>query len=193
MRCSLILSLVLALLAHSVPAGGDELGFDLLEAPKVDPADAQRRADIERMSRRRRLSLQLHQGFGFAMLVATAATLIIGQLSYVDKYGGGDDTGRYNVAHLGLGVGSTALFATTGLLGLFAPTPFPKKLRFDTALIHKIAFGIATAGMVAQMIMGPIVASREGHLDQRDLALGHLISGYVTFGFMATGVIAYVF
>jgi len=137
--------------------------------------------------------LQLHQGFGIAMVIAMAATMIVGQLAYQDKYGGGDDSGSYNSAHLGLGVGTTALFATTGLLALLAPNPYKKPIKADTALIHKVAFAIATVGMVAQIVLGPVTAAREGKLDQRDLALAHLITGWTTLGVTATGVLAYVF
>jgi hypothetical protein len=47
--------------------------------------------------------------------------------------------------------------------------------------------------MAAQIIMGPIITSRSGKLDQPKLALAHLITGYASFAFMATGTIAYVF
>lgn len=43
------------------------------------------------------------------------------------------------------------------------------------------------------LLIGPIAAAREGHLDQRNMALAHVISGYATFGFMAAGTLAYVF
>jgi hypothetical protein len=38
-----------------------------------------------------------------------------------------------------------------------------------------------------------VTASREGKLDQRDLALAHLVVGYGAFAFMGAGVLAYVF
>ena len=52
---------------------------------------------------------------------------------------------------------------------------------------------LATAGMVTQMVLGPITASYEGKQEQRNLALGHLITGYATYGFMTAGVLAFVF
>jgi hypothetical protein len=119
---------------------------------------------------------------------------VIGQLNYQDKYGThGADTGRFYNAHLGLAGSTTALFATTGILALAAPNPYRKPVRFDAALVHKLSMALATAGMVAEAVLGPITASREGKLDQREWALAHLVTGYATFGFMATGVMAFVF
>ncbi|MEG7973058.1 hypothetical protein, partial [Listeria monocytogenes] len=82
---------------------------------------------------------------------------------------------RFDKPHMGLGIATTAMFATTGSLALFAPNPYPKPIKFDTALVHKVAMAGATAGMVAQIIMGPITGSRAGRSDQAGLALGHVI------------------
>ena len=176
------------------PSSASGLDFNLLgDTPPKAPAAAARDRAFEAKVHRRRQMLQWHQGLGLATLVALAATCVIGQLNYQDKYGRGPDDSRYYSAHLGLGVGTTALFATTGMLALLAPNPYPKPVRFDTALVHKLSMALATAGMVAQVVLGPIVAAREGKLDQKDWALAHLVTGYSTFGFMATGVVAYVF
>jgi hypothetical protein len=180
----------------AAPAKPDSLDFDLLDKgvpAAVDPAAAAKAEALRRKTHTRRLMLQLHQGLGFAMLAAMAATVVIGHLEYVDKYGGGPDDGRYNAAHEGLAIATTALFATVGALGLFAPNPYPKPIRFDTALVHKTSMILATAGMLAQIIMGPIVAAREGKLDQPTLAAAHLGLGYATLGFTTIGVVAYVF
>jgi len=154
---------------------------------------ASQQEELTRKVQSRRRILQAHQALGFVTLAGLAATLVIGQLNYQDKYGGGGDTGRFYPAHLGLAASTTALFATTGILALAAPNPYPKPVRFDAALVHKLSMALATAGMVAQSVLGPITASREGKLDQRDWALAHLVTGYATFGFMATGVLAFVF
>jgi hypothetical protein len=177
--------------ANPSPKPAPSLDFDLFGArPK---ADAARLKELDDKVKTRRAMLKWHQGLGFATLGVLAATLVIGQLHYVDRYAGGDDTGNYRAAHLGLGVSSTLLFATTGALALFAPNPYPKPIKADAALLHKISMGLATAGMVAQLILGPVAGSREGKLDQRGVALAHLVTGYSTFAFMATGVFAYVF
>ncbi len=141
----------------------------------------------------RRPLLLAHQAIGFVTLAALAATVVIGHLNYYDKYQSGDFSGRYEKAHLGLGIGTSITFGTTGLLAVLAPNPYPKPIRLDTALIHKISMIMATAGMVTQVILGPITANRVGRLDQANLALGHVITGYATWAFMATGTIAYFF
>jgi hypothetical protein len=148
---------------------------------------------IEKQVKRRRRMLQMHQGFGFATLVLLAATCVIGQLNYVDKYGGGDFTEKYQYPHLGLAMAATVSFAATGILGLAAPTPYKKPLKADKALLHKVMMGIATAGMATQLALGFATAAKGGELFQRDLALTHLVTGYVTFAAMTTGYLAFVF
>ena len=182
----------------AAPAGAADLNFDLLdEGKKPDagpsPEELKRRQAIERGARIRRPMLTAHQALGFATLAALTATLVIGHLNYYDKYQSGDFSGRYSLAHEGLGIGTSILFGTTGLLAVFAPNPYPKPIRLDTALIHKISMILATAGMVTQVILGPVTASRVGRLDQGSLALAHVVTGYATWAFMATGTFVYFF
>lgn len=180
----------------SAPSG--DLNFNLFEEkPKLtvaeEAAKARHEADIARKVTLRRKLLVAHQGVGFATLGLLAATLVLGTLNYVDKYGGGNDSGDYYLAHTIFAGAATTSFAVTGILALAAPNPYPKPRRFDTAMLHKILMGLATAGFVASAILGPVVASREGHLDQRGFALAHLLVGYGTFAFMGAGTIAFVF
>jgi hypothetical protein len=201
MRFPVALFLVVMLAAPAADGDGPppgDLDFDLMGgdahgSPVEDAARARRLAAIDRAVRRRRPMLQAHQALGFVTLGLLAATLVIGQLNYVDKYGGGDDNGRFYAAHLGLGVTTTLSFTATGLVALFAPNPYPKPVRADAALLHKVSMALAAAGMVTQLVLGPVTAAHEGRLDQRDYALAHLVTGYATFAFMATGVLAYVF
>jgi cytochrome b561 len=183
--------------AAAAPAASSpgSMSFDLMGDSKPAPTGDElgRQRALDRKVHLRRSLLQWHQALGFVTLGALAATCVIGQLNYDDKYGGGTDDHRYYNAHFGLGLATTAVFAVTGILALAAPNPYPKPIKWDTAFVHKFAMALATAGMVAQMVLGPIVAAREGKLDQRDWAMAHLVTGYATFGFMATGVIAYVF
>ena len=95
--------------------------------------------------------------------------------------------------HLGLSIATTGLFTGTGVLALFAPNPYPKPYRFDRAMIHRVSMALATAGMVAQIILGPVIVARSGYQDQPRIALGHVITGYATFAFMTAGVVSYVF
>ncbi len=181
------------------PAGSGDMDFDLLgsptktQTPKESMDQARKQAAFDKKVRTRRLMIKWHTALGFLTLVGLSATNIIGTLSYVDKYGGGNDDARYYDAHAGLAEATTVIFAATGALGLFAPNPYPKPVKFDAAMVHKLSMAIAAAGFLTQIILGPITASREGHLDQKDFALAHLVVGWGTYAFMATGTLAYVF
>jgi hypothetical protein len=59
--------------------------------------------------------------------------------------------------------------------------------------LHKIAMAVATAGMVAQVVLGPITGSKEGQLSQRDFALAHQIIGYTTLVATYTGFLVLTF
>lgn len=181
-------------------ANPDAFDFDLGDQPKQSPAEAaadkKRVEELERKVKTRRGMLVAHQAIGFTTLGVMAATLVIGQLNYVARYGGfnnGNDYDRFQVPHWGLATASSVLFTSLGILGVAAPNPYPKPIKWDSALVHKVTMALATAGMVTQLIMGPITTAYEGKLNQRDLALGHLVVGYATWGFMAAGVLAYTF
>jgi hypothetical protein len=180
------------------PAKPADLSFDLFEEkspPAVLPSRDQMKQlqALEHKVALRRRMLSAHQALGFTTLATLAATVIIGQLNYQDKYVNGGYTGRYEAAHLGLSAASTSLFFTTGALALFAPNPYPKPVRLDTALVHKIAMSLATGAMLTQVILGPLTVASAGKLDQPKLALGHLVTGWASFGLMAVGTLAYVF
>jgi hypothetical protein len=180
----------------AAPASAD-LNFDLLDdgAKPAGPTPEQLAASlrIEKLAKIRRPMLTTHQALGFSTLAVMTANLVIGHLNYYDQYQSGNFTGRFEKAHLGLSISTSVLFGTTGLLGLFAPNPYPKPIRFDTALVHKLSMIMATAGMVTQVIMGPVAVARQGRLNQANIALGHVITGYATWAFMAAGTLAYVF
>jgi cytochrome b561 len=197
----LMLSLSARARAETAPAQSSSdasLGFDLFADEKQKTPQEKEKLELvtrnlERKVKLRRSMLEWHQGFGFATLGLLAATLVIGQLNYQDKFSpDGEYTGRYNQAHLDLGVTTSALFAVTGTLALFAPNPYPKPIKLDAALLHKVSMAAATACFLAQVILGPISLHEEGTLHQRPLALAHLVVGYGAFAFMATGTIAYV-
>ena len=107
----------------------------------------------------RRQLLKWHQALGFVTLVALAATDIIGTLSYYDKYtANGTDTGTFTTYHEGLGIGTAGLFGITGILALSAPNPYPKPVKFDAALVHKLSMLMASICFATQIVMGPIMA-----------------------------------
>ena len=176
-----------------------DMNFDLLgdnkkKSPLDEAREQERLAKLERKVHLRRQLLKWHVALGFVTLAALAATDIIGTLSYYDKYAaGGTDTGAFTTYHEGLGIGTAGLFGVTGILALAAPNPYPKPVKLDAALVHKLSMLMATVCFAAQIVMGPIMAVSDGKLFQRDMALAHLVIGYGAFAFMGTGVLAYVF
>src|SRR4051794_1479221 len=168
--------------------------FNLL-APekKPDAAALATQARIQSETRRRRTMLQLHQIGGFATLATMTATVVLGQLNYMDKYGGGGDFGTYKTAHSISAYTTAAVFTATGLLAFLAPNPFEKPLRVDTATMHKASMIVATAGMATQIILGIATAGKEGTVAQRDLALAHQIVGYTTLVATYTGFLVLTF
>ncbi|ABC82919.1 hypothetical protein [Anaeromyxobacter dehalogenans] len=170
------------------PTQPPDLDFDLLGRPakQADPR-------IQRQLERRRRMLTLHPAIGLATWAALAATTVVGQLDFDDRFRGGGDTGRYHAWHRGLAYGTSALFLSTALLGVLAPKPLAEPVRLDTALLHKIAMGAATAGMVTQIVLGIVARRRAGSLSERDLAAVHQGVGYATLGAMTIGVTVLLF
>ena len=175
------------------PAAPDQ-DFDLL-APQKAPDEATRARDVELMHQlsRRRTLLQLHQLGGYATMATLTAAVVLGQVNYLDKYGGGGDTGRWITPHAIAAFTAAGVFTATGLLAILAPSPLEKPLRVDTATLHKVAMAVATAGILAQVVLGPITASKEGQLSQRDFALAHQIIGYTTLVATYTGFLVLTF
>lgn len=166
------------------------LDFDLLPP---EPGAAALDPRFDREVRRRRKMLTLHQGFGIATWSALATTTVIGQLDFNDRFRGGGDTGRYHGAHKALAYGTSALFLGTGLLGLLAPEPYEKKVRLDTATVHKASMALAAAGMATQIALGLLARGSAGELRERDLASAHQVTGYATLGAMTVGALVLFF
>jgi hypothetical protein len=168
--------------------------FDLLPPEKVpDAATHAQEEETQRQLGRRRTMLQLHQAFGFATIASVGAAVVLGQLNYNDKYGGGGDTGRFRAAHGVAAYASATIFATTGVLALLAPSPFDKPLRIDTGTLHKTSMAVATAGMAAEIVLGILTGTKEGRISQRDVALAHQIIGYTTLAATTTGFLVLTF
>jgi hypothetical protein len=169
------------------------LDFDLLES--AVPAAAPRLVDreLEVAVARRRTMLTLHQGLGLATLASLAGAVAVGQAHLNDRYLGGGDTGRFRLAHTGLVVSSTTLFASVGLLGLLAPTPFKKEPRWDTITFHRIFMSLATVGMLSQVVLGKMTVAHEGRLSQVGLIRAHQVVGYATLGALSAGAVTLVF
>lgn len=166
-----------------------DLDFTLLEEPLGErPVD---RA-LEGAVARRRTLLQAHQAAGLATWALMGTTVVYGRLNYADTYFG-DGTGRYSATHKKLGYATASAFAFTGLLAALAPEPYPKKLRFDTATVHKGSMALATAGIVTQIVLGVGMRKGLGDLDRRQLANAHQAVGFSTFAAMSVGAITLVF
>ena len=162
--------------------------FDLLPAEAApDAAAVARQRELEGRLQQRRKMLQLHQLAGVVMLASLGTTVVLGELDYLDKYGGHGDTGQWQEWHRWTAVGASVLFAGTAALAVFAPVPGEKPLRLDTATLHKTMMAIASAGMVAQIVLGIWTANKEGSLSQRDFALAHQIIGFTTLAAAAAG------
>ena len=162
--------------------------FELLPPEKPpDAAELLRQHQVEEGIARRRALLTVHQAVGLGMLAGLVTTVVLGQLNYQDKYGGGGDTGRWYNAHRDAALITSALFVTAGTLALLAPNPTEKRIRLDTVTLHKTFMGIAAAGFAAEIVLGFVAASREGKISQRDLALAHQIVGYATLTSAAAG------
>ena len=165
--------------------------FDLLApAPALDPAQLAQAQELEKKLATRRTMLGIHQLAGFANLAGITAAVVLGQLDYADKYGGGGDTGKYHTTHRVAGYGAAGIFAATGLLALLAPSPIDQPVRLSAATVHKTCMAVATAGMVAQVVLGIAAAGKEGQISQRDFALAHQLSGYATAAAVAGGFVA---
>jgi hypothetical protein len=168
--------------------------FNLLTPEKKpDAAALARQARIQSEISRRRTLLRLHQIGGYATLATVTATVVLGQLNYADKYGGGGDVGTYRTPHRLVAYTAAGVFAATGILAVIAPSPFDRPLRLDTITLHKASMIVATAGMATQIVLGIMTAGKEGTVAQRDFALAHQIVGYTTLAATAAGFLVLTF
>jgi hypothetical protein len=171
------------------PAASDD--FDLLApAPVLDAAQLAQAKVLEEKLATRRTMLGVHQIAGFVNLAGVTAAVVLGQLNYNDKYAGGGDTEKYIKPHAIAAYGSAAIFTATGLLALLAPSPIDQPTRLSTATVHKACMAVATAGMVAQVVLGIVAAGKQGNISQRDFALAHQVVGYTTAVATAGGFVA---
>ena len=121
------------------------------------------------------------------------ATMITGQLNYLDRFGG-PSTARYEGPHKLFATLTLGTFAAAGLLAFFAPVPLARQGEgIDRVFIHKTGMIGATVGMIAEGTLGILTARNEGMANQSTLAGAHLAIGYATLVCMAVGVGALVF
>jgi len=177
------------LLAAAQKTTDPALDFDLLgkpPPPRVQVDDG--------VLKRRRWMLDLHQTAGLGLLALQLATTVTGQLNYLDKYGGNAPvTGRYEATHTVLSFSTLGVFALNGGLALLAPGLPQEKTTYDRLTLHKVGMALATAGMLAQGVVGVRADLREGRTDQARLARTHLVIGYATLAAVGVAVGALVF
>jgi hypothetical protein len=176
-----------------IKGAGPDLDFDLL-GPEAKPVSADAgKVDEGKVALRRKL-LTYHPLLGIGLLACETATVVLGQLNYTDRFGGGPSSGRYERAHLLLAASTAVLFVGTGSLALLAPNPLGKKHQgLDRVLLHKIGMFTATAGMATEIALGIYTTRREGYLNQESFARAHLVIGYVTLVASYFGVGSIVF
>lgn len=153
-------------------------------------------ADAEAKSHTRRWMLKTHQTLGITTWALMAATVVVGQLNYNQLYGGGGGGTQWQTPHRWLVLSTSTLFATTAAFSIFAPNPYPKPLRLDTGLIHRIAVIGATLGMVSEIALGWMSshqASAGNPNNLRTMARAHQIVGYTTLGFLTVAGAVWVF
>jgi hypothetical protein len=136
--------------------------------------------------------LLAHQALGFLTVSLSGFGQLFRQLDYLDRYGG-DDTRRWESLQLGLLVAGAAVLAATALLGAAAPNPYPKPIRADTALVHKISMTAGAAATAGELVLDSLAVAHDQGADARALALSALVVGYVAYALLATGWIAYFF
>ncbi len=170
------------------------MDFDLLE-PSTTAAEAPVQVDpeLERAIARRRTMLSIHQGLGIAMAATLAATVVVGQLNFNDRYRGFGDTGKYEGWHTGLVVASSTLFVGTGLLGVLAPSPSRRSSAGTPSPSTKSSWPWPLPACSPRWCWARLTDTREGKLSQVDLATAHQALGYATMGAVTAGALMIVF
>jgi hypothetical protein len=158
-------------------------GKDPMARAGTDLADA----DVAAKVNTRRWMLTTHQTLGIATWVLMVGTVTVGQLNYNQLYGGGGGSNKWQTPHQILVLSTSVAFAAAAAFAIFAPTPYPKPLKLDTGLVHRIAVIGATLGMVTEGVLGWVTshqanAGNSQHL--ATLARTHQIVGYSTLGFL---------
>lgn len=196
-----MLAALLALTLSADPAADSNNSFDFdLMAPTTATAQPLPAVDphLQEQVEKRRFMLHTHQILGLTTLALMATTVTIGQLNYNDMYThAGEHSGEYIVAKRALAYVTAGSFFGTGAFSIFAPTPYEKSDQgIDTATLHKAAVGMATVGMVSQIVLGFITgryADAGNGQYLQPLAKAHQIIGYSTLGFMSTAALVWLF
>jgi hypothetical protein len=167
-------------------------------------------ADYAAKAKRRNSLIKLHRPLGIATWSAMTVTLVLGTIQYYNLYGFFADQGSNPCVEgnavfgqgqctgipwphaIAAGV-TTALYATTFTVSLMMPDPddlAAGKGEFASTLrLHKLLRWVHFGGMVAQGLLGLVVANGMFGLDRANdygtlqaLATVHLATGVVTYG-----------
>ena len=172
--------------------------------PAADPE-----ADYKEQIKRRNSIASIHRTMGIATWTAMTLTVAAGALAYYNLYGFGADIGGnpcvtgqaaidcdgMRIVKNSLAFTTAALYATTFTLSLLMPDPdnlSEGKGKFASTLrLHKTLRWVHFAGMVAQALVGIVIANDLLGLDRANdygtlqaLATAHLGLGLVTWGAM---------
>lgn len=196
-------------------AGTSEDGADIevaeAHAESAPPPASPSEDEYVEQTRRRNSIAEIHRPFGIATWSAMTVTLGLGFIQYYNKYGFFADQGSNPCVqgdaifgqgqctgtpwlHLTAASVTTALYATTFTLSLMMPDPdnlasgpgeFASTLR-----MHKLLRWVHFGGMIAQLVLGAVVANgRAFGLDRANdygtlqaLATVHMGLGLVTWG-----------
>ncbi|MBE4752112.1 hypothetical protein G4177_28515 [Corallococcus sp. ZKHCc1 1396] len=168
------------------------LDFDLL-TPEAEATAGLLDPELEGQLKTRRTMLKLHQGLGLGMAGGLTAATVLGQIQFNRSFRGGGDDRSLLAWHRGVVIGTSLLFATVGTLGLLAPDPVERDFQWDSVTFHKIFMSLATAGMVAQAVLGILATQSYGELSEPKYATAHQVVGYATLGCVAAGIVTLTF
>lgn len=197
--------------AEAEDDGGEGLDDGVDAPPPEDEGDGAGADDYVAQMRRRAELSKVHRTLGIATWGAMTATLIIGGIQYNNLYGffsnledtpcvrgtaafGQDQCSGTPWLHLGASLITSGLYTSTLVLSMMMPDPdgldegdsaFARTLR-----MHKLLRWVHLGGMVAQMLLGIVVANADNFgIDRANdygtlqaLATVHMAIGFVTYG-----------
>lgn len=199
-----------ASLLEDVAAASEDASAGSAEAEATASAKKTEQDDYNAQIKRRNSLIKIHRPLGMATWAAMTITEVLGFIQYYNKYGFFADEGSNPcvkgtaifgqgqctspLLHATAATVTTALYAATFTISLMMPDPDDlanAKGEFASTLrMHKLLRWVHFSGMVAQILLGVVIAngSALGLNRARDyktlqtLATVHLGTGVVTYG-----------
>jgi hypothetical protein len=138
----------------------------------------------------RRTMLTVHQAAGFATLAAMIATATYGQLTLNGNAG----LGETHQTLAGITIGA---YFFTAAMALLSPPPAIRRKEWNSISIHKGLAMVHFTGMILTPLLAEGVARRNpgasGETIDRDKALVHQVSGYITTAAFAAAMLVVTF